>query len=52
LSAIGALVLLGRDVVEEAVPSAVVIPVDPFHRGVIDIRWCAAGRCGTGFAIR
>jgi hypothetical protein len=37
LSVVGALVFLGWDVVQGAVQSAVVEPVDAFHRGVLDV---------------
>jgi hypothetical protein len=37
LSVVGRFVFLGWDVVEAAVQSAVVEPVDPFHRCVLDV---------------
>jgi hypothetical protein len=37
LSVIGALVLVRWDVIEQAVQPAGVVPVDPLHRGVLDV---------------
>ena len=37
MSVIGGLVFVGRNVVELAVQSAAVVPVDPFHRRVFHV---------------
>jgi hypothetical protein len=37
LSVIGALVLVRRDIIEQAVQPAGVVPVDPLRRGVLDV---------------
>ena len=37
LSVVGGFELVGRDVAQDAVQSPVVVPVDPFHGGVLDV---------------